>query len=506
MYSRRSRVLYPKIQSVTLNQYTKRQNSAIRRNQCTALQIYNHLYPRNSPAFISSKSPLKAMESSKKLGKSFFDSISSLPDELLCQILSGLPTKCAVSTSILSKRWRYLFTLTDCLSFDDAPYFGDSRGRNKIETGQQRRFRKFVYKVLELHQIAHIKKFKLFCGGAYGKSDLNAWVSNAVQKGVQELHYQVADGGLPDGLVMCETVLKLSVIGYEYYVIEIPLSTWLPSLRILYLDFVGFVDYDSMQRLFSSCELLEELTLESCESYASGHVSICTGLLKVLTLKYCSFHDGLFEIDAPNLAYLTYNCNDGVKIVSSWKYSCSLVEVELHFNCHAEDHSLENDSDIFRAAAYKTTELHLLSDSVELLLRLAYHEQMPDFHSLSRLHLCYIPYDSWKYVTSLLDKSPQLTTVIFEQGLHCCSYDPVSPPSDSLIGFSCHAQVIEVHEFCGHEGSLLLLGHLLRNAKVLKKLIVRECFHSDVMGEELQLRKNLLKLPRASSDCRIEIK
>ncbi|KAH9618181.1 hypothetical protein KSS87_015640 [Heliosperma pusillum] len=433
------------------------------------------------------------MKSSK--GIRCLDRISSLPDELLSHMLSFLPTRYAVSTSILSARWRYLFTFTDCLSFDDRP---------AIETDQQRRFRKFVYKVLELHQISPIKKFELFCRWNLDKSDLNAWISNAVKKGVQELHYEVLDGELPDSLGMCETLVRLSVIGYLTYVIEIPLSTRLPSLRILYLDLVRFVDYDSVRRLFSSCKLLEELTLDTCELYGSGHVIISSGLLKVLTLKYCIFN-GLFEVDAPNLAYLTYNCNFGVKIVPSWKYSRSLVKIELHFNSHAEDHSLENDREILRATAYKTTELHLLSDSVELLLKPVYHEQMPDFHSLSRLHLCYIPYDSWRYVTSLLDKSPQLESIVFEQGLHCCSYDPVPPPSESFIPFSCHAQVIEVQDFCGHEGSFLVIGHLLRNARVLKKLIVRLCREADVTEEELKISKNLLMLPRASSDCRIEL-
>ncbi|XP_074273930.1 F-box/LRR-repeat protein At4g14103-like [Silene latifolia] len=459
------------------------------------------------------------MKSSRKLGehvedrrgiRSCIDRISGLPDELLGHMLSFLPTKCAVSTSILSTRWRYLFTLTDRLSFDDddASSFANPEGSWEIELARKKCFKKFVYKVLELHQVSFIKKFSLIRQRTYNKSHLNAWISNVVQKGVEEIHYRVSipEDGLPDALLLCETLVRLKIKGQRGYGIlhiKIPLSASLPSLKILYLGHVTFAGYDSIRRLFSSCELLEDLTLNSCDLDRTGHVIISFGVLKVLTIYDCSFNYGLFEIDAPNLAYLTYKCNTGVKIIPSWKYSCSLVKAELHFIYFVQAFvkpSRKYDRAIFEDAAYKTTELRLLHDSIECLLKQGYVKKMPDFPNLSRLHLCRFPYESWKYVTSLLDKSPQLKTVIFEQGLHR-NCRPVSPPSESLTPFSCHVEVIEVRNFCGHGVSLLLLGHLLRNAGALKKLIVHRYYSAKL----LQMR-DLLILPRASSDCCIELK
>ncbi|XP_074273918.1 F-box/LRR-repeat protein At4g14103-like isoform X1 [Silene latifolia] len=470
------------------------------------------------------------MESSVKLGKHVedprgkgcLDRIGSLPDELLGHMLSFLPTRSAVRTSILSTRWRYIFTLTSCLSFDDALCFRGIGSRRHIDPDRKRSFEEFVYNVLELHQTSPIKIFSLVCKSNYDISDLNAWVSNAVQKRVQEIYYYVnLVTDVPDALVMCETLVTLKILSDGYYgFIEIPLLVWrLPNLKFLYLAHVKFADCESMQRLFSGCKLLEKLNLECCRGFESDtdtdtdtdtgdHVIISARLLKVLTIEDCTFEDGLFEIDAPNLAYLTYTGNTGVKIVPSWKYSRSLVKAELMFHYYAKlsDYSsLEYNREVFKAAAYNTTELRLLSDTVELLLTLADQEQMPDFHSLSRLHLGYIPYDSWKYVTDLLDKSPQLEMVTFVEGLHHCYSCRAPPPCEPLFPFSCHAQVIEVRDFCGHMGALLHLGHLLKNAKLLKKLIIHKCRFKK-FEDELQISKDdLLMLPRASKDCYIEL-
>ncbi|XP_074271560.1 putative F-box/LRR-repeat protein At3g58880 [Silene latifolia] len=323
------------------------------------------------------------MKSSMKLGedvkdqrsKRHLDKISNLPDELLALILSFLPTWNAVRTSILSRRWRYLFTLTDCLSFNDAPFIKyEGGGIKEIEPARKKRFKEFVYEVLRVHKMSPIRKFSLVCRAIYDKSHFNTWVKHAIQRGVQKVRYQVNNEnglcGLSDDLVMCKTLVNLKVRGNPNHAMKIPLSSWLPSLKILHLHRIRFVDYHSMERLLSSCEFLEELILKCCAFWARGHVTISLGQLKVLKITHCYVGNGLFEMEAPKLAYLTYYSICGVKIVPLWKYSRSLVKAKLHFNSEANDRSLygdrslKNNCDILRTAADKITELHLLSDSV----------------------------------------------------------------------------------------------------------------------------------------------
>ncbi|XP_074271580.1 F-box protein At4g22280-like [Silene latifolia] len=211
-------------------------------------------------------------------------------------------------------------------------------------------------------------------------------------------------------ILVSETLVSLKMIGRWYYAIKIPISAWLPKLKILHLDRFVQLDFNSLERLFSSCALLEELTLKTCECDYDGHVIHRTRMLKVLTIELCSFPLGTFEIDAPNLAYLTYSLNIGVNIVPSWKHSYSFVRAELTFEDSTYDdldnnrQSVKYDRELLKAAASKATKLCFKMDSV----------QIPDFPSLSTLHIGNFSYEAWKYVTSLVDKAPQLETVIFE--------------------------------------------------------------------------------------------
>ncbi|GFP88701.1 putative F-box/LRR-repeat protein at5g41840 [Phtheirospermum japonicum] len=46
------------------------------------------------------------------------DRLSALPEGIICHILSFLPTKTSLSTSILARRWRFLWARVPNLNFD----------------------------------------------------------------------------------------------------------------------------------------------------------------------------------------------------------------------------------------------------------------------------------------------------------------------------------------------------------------------------------------------------
>ncbi|XP_070002128.1 putative F-box/FBD/LRR-repeat protein At4g13965 [Nicotiana sylvestris] len=71
------------------------------------------------------------------------DLISSLPDKVLCSIISFLPTKEAIATSVYSKRWRFLWKSLSRLSFDLSVVVDDDGDDDEFEN-HWRRFLRLV--------------------------------------------------------------------------------------------------------------------------------------------------------------------------------------------------------------------------------------------------------------------------------------------------------------------------------------------------------------------------
>lgn len=101
--------------------------------------------------------PQKTKKNQKGCAVTGIDWISQLPDSLIVQILSLMPVKDAFRTTILSKRWQYLWTSIDNLIFG-------SRNINCSDSLAVNKFISFMDNVLPLLNCSKIKKFNLFLG------------------------------------------------------------------------------------------------------------------------------------------------------------------------------------------------------------------------------------------------------------------------------------------------------------------------------------------------------
>jgi len=198
------------------------------------------------------------------------DRISNLPDELLCHILSFLPTKFAFKTSVLSKRWTPLCKLLTSLIFDDKSVYGEHALLH---------FCRLVNKVMLSHKL--IKKLHLKCGSVHWNSlKFHHWIENAKQRPLENLHVssnlQLIISGQSIFIFPTLVVLKLSMIK-----VDDNISVDLPSLKTLYLDHVHFKNKENFGKLLSGCPVLEDLCTRI--HYAEEDNGVSTGGFETLS-------------------------------------------------------------------------------------------------------------------------------------------------------------------------------------------------------------------------------
>ena len=265
------------------------------------------------------------------------DGINRLPYKVLCHILSFLPTKYAVGTSILSTTWKNLWSSVPNLDFDDELLLHGRRPGNKSTQDLRVSFSSFVERVLKLHNAPRIHRFHLKCSQDYEPSQLNAWICSAVWGKVQELDLcfpmRNSKYSLYCGLFTSTSLVYLK-LGTKF-VLNVPASVLLPSLRTLHLNSIEFSDDESTLKLFSSCPVLEELSIAKCGMKRIRCFKISAPILKRLTIE-CAIEDEYSTefceykiiIDTPALEY--FRLYDFVAEGYDLKNLKSLTEAQLH--------------------------------------------------------------------------------------------------------------------------------------------------------------------------------
>ncbi|MED6126224.1 hypothetical protein PIB30_076245 [Stylosanthes scabra] len=108
------------------------------------------------------------------------DRISNLPQSVICEILSWLPTRESVATCILSRSWRNCWKDLQILNFSTRSFTG---------TNDLTRFVAFVNWFLLQQHRASVRKLRIYYSTKYGFDDaaLKSWVSSAIGSHLEEL-------------------------------------------------------------------------------------------------------------------------------------------------------------------------------------------------------------------------------------------------------------------------------------------------------------------------------
>ncbi|KAG7534463.1 F-box-like domain superfamily, partial [Arabidopsis thaliana x Arabidopsis arenosa] len=338
-------------------------------------------------------------------------------DELLVKILSFLPTKVAVSTSVLSKQWKYLWKRVLKLEYDDTECKTKSSKSRK-------RFRRFVKRNLQIDRESNLESLSLkFSTAPFQCEDIKSWVRFAVSRGVHQLSIayssdRVRRAVLPIHLYTCKSLVSLkleediSLCITEY----IPRTVCLPSLKNLQLQSVNYSlsNQDHLKRFLSNCPVLENLTLKHINTkrcYSKQMFSVSVPSLQSLSLEIgdVSNFDG-YEIDTPSLRYLKIKDHDN-------RPSCSIVNMPKLEEAYI-DVVFPNTTKLLEPiASIKRLSLCLKVNSVEDV----YTDGIV-FNQLEHLKLCTCNTYWSKLLVQFLENSPKLQVL----ELYVNEHSPIS--------------------------------------------------------------------------------
>lgn len=251
------------------------------------------------------------------------DKISRFPDELLVKVLTFLPTKEAVSTSILSKRWEHLWKWLPKLEYDDQHY----------SESERKRLRCFIVRSLPLHKAHVIESLRLKLSN-YFKPQVIKWiVATAVSRNVRELDISYSSypeklNTLPSNLYTSKSlvVLKLS----DWILLAVPPMVCLPSLKTLQLQQVAYFNEESLQRLLSNCPALEELKVDIWKDDNTRKFTIVVPSLQRLSL-FIPFDYGIdgLVIKTPSLKYFKLRIHSSISHYCLVEHMPNLIEAYI---------------------------------------------------------------------------------------------------------------------------------------------------------------------------------
>ncbi|GER43029.1 F-box/RNI-like/FBD-like domains-containing protein [Striga asiatica] len=266
--------------------------------------------------------------------------LSSLLDGVICHILSFLPTKLSVATSVLGKRWRFLWAHVPCLDFSGNDLTGETEHSDIIN--------RFIL----LHEAKRMNTFRLSLVNC-NEYQLETWISAAIKRNIRDIYLALYGFGdrlmLLSPLFTCKTVVDMRLSGGKR--ISSSVNIHLPSLRKLVLDLVEFEDDEALTHLLSGCPLLKKLTLVYSfigNEKKLGCINISSPSLE--TLDVCLLH--VYEdipvygivINAKALRYLYMgNCPLGritnSTTMTSLDEACIFFQYDFYLYMNSESYS-----------------------------------------------------------------------------------------------------------------------------------------------------------------------
>ncbi|CAL1385647.1 unnamed protein product [Linum trigynum] len=472
---------------------------------------------------------------STELGIDATDRLSSLPDEVISQILSFLQTKYAVGTAVLSRRWKDLWTRVSNLDLDNELIYQPAPGNiafQSLPLDEQEKYKegslpalevlgrrllefsRFVERVLSHHKdLNSVRRFRFHCSIGVREGELRPgfwftreWVFGHLLEEIDiVIEGQIAGVGgryLPQNFY---TLKNLRVVKLKGVILSSAKASiflpFLPSAKILQLRNVVFPDFESLSCLISGCPVLETAILEGCFVPHNEQNILMVSLPYLKTLKMIEFGNTCMcpiVIEAPNLEELHLEEFAEIKFVGSSTLSC------LH-SAHVDVGRCDGCSNHVLYGILQqicNAKKMFLSGKTMNLLRVSNHLPLPIFPKLT--HLTIGNGGRSRSLHSFLNSASKLQSLInlgipfwnMEWGVLETSRTP-----ECLLS---SLEEIEIKDLVAHEDHRKLIAYLLNAGAVLKKMDIH------IKEYILNIKKreffaSLLKLQRGSSHCEARV-
>lgn len=409
------------------------------------------------------------------------DRISSLPDEILCHILSFLSTKYAVATSILSHRWTDIWTRIPVLHFYDEHYHTD-------DDDDKMAFMGFVDKVMSRNSSPNIEKFQFWYTDHSGinLSRINDLLQTAMSRKVVELDLRLHFTEIND-----ETALRLlpcnslEVLRIDAEVrLQMPSSGCFKNLKKFHIQLLDNADNELTSKLFSSLPQLEELNMLLGDMTYCTDLNIAAPVLKLLDIKlwgknFDDIPDLKVLIDAPMLEYISLR--DDFLASYTFKDLSSNVQAKIGVGGYT---TYDYDGGFARANlaikliwGLSSVKYLSISESTMNAITIAYADNVPMFRGLTKVQLFVGP-SMWNLLLHFLKSAPNLEILVLEiEGNMNLDMEReqecIMPETCSML----HLKEVEINGI-GMTKGFQFLKFISQNAKALKKFTVNSVVFS----------------------------
>ncbi|KAL9145928.1 hypothetical protein ABFS82_13G077200 [Erythranthe guttata] len=423
------------------------------------------------------------------------DRLSDLPDSVLTHILSFLPTKFSVRTSILGQRWRHLWTYVPNLDFDCSD-------------------QTIIDEVLSTHKFQSINTFRL-SSNSPKRTDpwiISTWINIAIDRNIRKLDLCFFDYTicLPNRLFTCKTLVDLRLDSCG----RIPdpgIAVRLPRLKKLHLVYVHYKDGESLANLVSRCPVLEELVIY-LDMINYRYYRISSPTIKRLSMKIHprgTYYDPnsdkeqeeenhKMEIDTPALVYL-HLVDYAARLIKTGPLT-SLTEADIYLcNYVVADHY----SLYARSVAGFIDGLH----NVKCLnLDLSYSKEIIDsissvwstrrrFHNLTKLELT----SPYLLLNMFIQNADNLQVLIFSKPFEVID-SWMEPPQQVPECLLRNLRIVKLDQIEGQDDEFEYIRYILRNARVLERMEIT--YHCSFDSEaNIRTLKEILHSYRGSAAC-----